>query len=135
MFITHPTGGLKLAAGAAVERKFGERKNKALIRLQAAYDFHLGNATLGPMSAWDLIEDQSNVVYVGFGLGFSICLDPAKAQMIDSAGEYAWGGAASTGFWIDPREEMTVIFLTQLMPSNTFNFRGQLKALTYSALI
>jgi CubicO group peptidase (beta-lactamase class C family) len=72
---------------------------------------------------------------VGFGLGFSVCLDPAQSQMIDSAGEYAWGGAASTAFWIDPRENLVVIFLTQLMPSNTFNFRGQLKALTYSALI
>ncbi len=70
MFLIHPTDSLKLGAGAAVERKFGERKNKALIRLQAAYDFHIGNTTLGPMFAWDLIEDQSNVVYVGFGLGY-----------------------------------------------------------------
>jgi CubicO group peptidase (beta-lactamase class C family) len=88
----------------------------------------LGELSLGRLS-------ETNMEGVGFGLGFSVCLDPAKAQMIDSAGEYAWGGAASTGFWIDPREEMAVIFMTQLMPSNTFNFRGQLKALTYSALI
>jgi len=39
-----------------------------------------------------------------------------------------WGGAASTLFWIDPIEELVVIFMTQLIPSGTFNFRGQLKA-------
>ena len=70
MLFVHPTDGLKLGVGAAVERKFGESKNKALIRLQVAYDFHAGSVTYGPMAAWDLIEDQSNVVYVGFGVGF-----------------------------------------------------------------
>ena len=70
LLVWHPTGGLKLAAGAAVERKFGETKSKALIRLQVAYDFHAGNVSYGPMAAWDLIEDQTNVVFVGFGVGF-----------------------------------------------------------------
>ena len=72
---------------------------------------------------------------VGFGLGFSVALDPARAQLIGSVGEYAWGGAASTAFWIDPDEELIVIFMTQFMPSGTFNFRGQLKTLIYPALI
>ena len=72
---------------------------------------------------------------VGFGLGFSVMLDPAKAQVIGSPGEYAWGGAASTAFWIDPVEDMSVIFLTQLMPSSTYPLRRELKVLTYQALI
>jgi CubicO group peptidase (beta-lactamase class C family) len=72
---------------------------------------------------------------VGFGLGFSVMLDLARAQVVGSPGEYAWGGAASTAFWIDPHEELIVIFLTQFMPSGTFNFRGQLKSLVYSAII
>jgi CubicO group peptidase (beta-lactamase class C family) len=72
---------------------------------------------------------------VGFGLGFSVTLDPARAQVVGSPGEYAWGGAASTLFWIDPSEELVVIFLTQFMPSGTFNFRGQLKSLVYSAIV
>ena len=72
---------------------------------------------------------------VGFGLGFSVTLDPARAQVVGSAGEYAWGGAASTAFWIDPSEELVVIFMTQFMPSNTFNFRAQLKSLIYPAII
>lgn len=71
---------------------------------------------------------------VGFGLGFSVVVDPAAAQVISSAGEYAWGGAASTLFWIDPAEELTVIGLTQLMPSSAYPIRQELKALVYSAL-
>ncbi|MEZ5857176.1 MAG: serine hydrolase domain-containing protein [Hyphomicrobiaceae bacterium] len=43
---------------------------------------------------------------IGFGLGFSVMIDPAKAQIVGSPGEYAWGGAASTAFWCDPAEEI-----------------------------
>ena len=71
----------------------------------------------------------------GFGLGFAITLDLATTQGIGSPGDYGWGGAASTIFWIDPAEELIVIFLTQLMPSGTFNFRGQLKSIVYPAII
>jgi len=72
---------------------------------------------------------------VGFGLGFSVTLDLAKAQAIGSVGEYGWGGMASTAFWIDPAEDMIVIFMTQFMRSGTFNFRGQLKSIIYSAIV
>ena len=72
---------------------------------------------------------------VGFGLGFSVELDAARSHLIGTPGEYAWGGAASTAFWIDPVEELIVIFMTQFMPSGTFNFRGQLKTLIYPALV
>ena len=71
----------------------------------------------------------------GFGLGFSVCLGPARCHTIGSRGEYAWGGAASTTFWIDPVEDLIVIFMTQFMPSGTFNFRGQLKTLIYPAIV
>ena len=72
---------------------------------------------------------------IGFGLGFSVVLDPVKAAVVGSAGEYAWGGAASTTFWVDPREELVVLILTQLLPSSTYPIRRQMKALTYQALI
>jgi CubicO group peptidase (beta-lactamase class C family) len=72
---------------------------------------------------------------IGFGLGFSVVLDPVKAAVVGSAGEYAWGGAASTMFWVDPREELVVLLLTQLLPSSTYPIRRQMKALTYQALI
>jgi CubicO group peptidase (beta-lactamase class C family) len=72
---------------------------------------------------------------IGFGLGFSVMLDPAKAQVIGSPGEFAWGGYAGTSFWIDPQEDMTVIFLTQLIPSSAYPIRRELRVLTYQALI
>lgn len=71
---------------------------------------------------------------VGFGLGFAVGLGPAEQAAVGSAGEFYWGGAASTIFWIDPAEELIVIFMTQLIPSATFNFRGQLKNLVYQAI-
>jgi CubicO group peptidase (beta-lactamase class C family) len=69
---------------------------------------------------------------VGFGLGFAISLSEVAAGAL-GAGDYYWGGAASTIFWVDPNEDLVVIFMTQLMPSATFNFRGQLKNIIYSA--
>ncbi|MCX6048167.1 MAG: serine hydrolase [Chloroflexi bacterium] len=71
---------------------------------------------------------------IGFGLGFSVMLNPAQAQILGSPGEYSWGGAASTAFWIDPVEEQIVIFLTQLMPSSTYPIRRALRVLTYGAI-
>jgi len=72
---------------------------------------------------------------IGFGLGFSVMLDPAKAQVIGSPSEYAWGGMASTMFWIDPQEELTGLLMTQLMPSSSYPLRREMKVLTYQALI
>ena len=71
---------------------------------------------------------------VGFGLGFAQKVDPVRNGYPGSEGSYFWGGLASTLFWVDPREQLIVIFLTQLIPSNTYNFRGQLEALVYAAL-
>ena len=77
---------------------------------------------------------ETSYTGVGFGLGFSILLDPAASQVSGSKGELAWGGAASTAFWIDPLEDMAVVFLTQLLPSSTYNVRRELRSLVYSAL-
>jgi CubicO group peptidase (beta-lactamase class C family) len=71
---------------------------------------------------------------IGFGLGFAVVLDLAKRQGHGSLGEFYWGGAASTAFWVDPEEDLFAIFLTQLMPSSTYNFRGQLRSLVYAAI-
>ncbi len=71
---------------------------------------------------------------IGFGLGFSVVLRPTDAQTIGSAGEFAWGGAASTMFWVDPVEDLTVVAMTQLMPSSAYPIRQEMKALVYGAL-
>jgi CubicO group peptidase (beta-lactamase class C family) len=72
---------------------------------------------------------------VGFGLGFSVMQSPVRAHILGTAGEFAWGGAASTAFWIDPAEDLIVIFMTQLMPSSSYPLRRELRVLTYAALI
>ncbi len=78
---------------------------------------------------------ESSYTGIGFGLGFSVMLDPAKAQIIGTPGEYAWGGAASTSFWIDPAEQMIVIMLTQLTPSSAYPIRRELRVLSYAAVV
>ncbi|WP_345410706.1 serine hydrolase domain-containing protein [Actinomycetospora chlora] len=72
---------------------------------------------------------------VGFGLGFSVVLDPVAYKVPVSAGEMAWGGAASTAFWVDPVERVTAMFFTQLLPSSAHPIRSQLRGLVYQALI
>ena len=69
----------------------------------------------------------------GFGLGFGIVTDPVAAGVIGSAGEFNWGGAAGTVFWIDPVEDLVVIGMIQLMGS-PWPLRAELKTLTYQAL-
>jgi len=78
----------------------------------------------------------SETIYegVGFGLGFANKLDPVGNGFPCTTGSFFWGGLASTLFWVDPVEELVVVFLTQLMPSSTFNFRGQLENIVYGAL-
>jgi CubicO group peptidase (beta-lactamase class C family) len=71
---------------------------------------------------------------MGFGLTVAVSRGPTATGVVGSTGEYSWGGAASTVFWIDPVEQIVCLFLTQLIPSGTFDFRGQLKALVYGAL-
>jgi CubicO group peptidase (beta-lactamase class C family) len=71
----------------------------------------------------------------GFGLGFSVVTDPVALHGMASVGEYGWGGAASTLFWVDPAEEITVMFFTQLMPSSTYPLRVELRSLVAQALV
>jgi CubicO group peptidase (beta-lactamase class C family) len=82
-----------------------------------------------PISAETLFDG------VGFGLGGSVVIDPVTAKVPGSVGEFAWGGAASTAFWVDPAESITAIFLTQLLPSRTYPVRSELRQLVYQALV
>ena len=72
---------------------------------------------------------------IGFGLGFAVVLDPVKASIVASVGEHHWGGAASTFFWLDPLEDLFVVFLTQLIPSSTYPIRRELRTRVYQALV
>ena len=72
---------------------------------------------------------------VGFGLGMSVTLAPVAAKVPGSVGDFGWGGAASTWFMVDPVEDLTLTFMTQLMPSSTHPLRSQLKQMVHQALV
>lgn len=71
----------------------------------------------------------------GFGLQVAVGLGPAETASVGPAGDFMWGGAASTSFWIDPTEDLYAVFMTQLIPSGAFDFRGQLRSLVYGAIV
>ncbi len=81
------------------------------------------------------LNAESPQAGTGFGLGFAVVIDPAGLKVVCSEGELSWGGAASTAFWLDPAEELTVSFFTQLIPSSTHPIRPQLRQLVYQALL
>lgn len=72
---------------------------------------------------------------VGFGLLGSVTLDPVAAKVPGSVGEFGWGGAASTYFWVDPALDIVCVFMTQLLPSGSLPLRSQLKQMVHQALV
>ena len=72
---------------------------------------------------------------LGFGLGFSVVVDQAKTRVACPKGTFAWGGMASTAFWVDPVNEISAMFFTQLIPSGVYPIRQYLRSLVYAALI
>lgn len=106
----------------------------------------LGPKTIGLMTMNHLpgakeLMDSSRSLFteaayggLGFGLGFAVVLDRAKTMTPGNVGEYFWGGAASTAFWIDPKDQIAAVLMTQLLPSSAYPIRHQLRTLVYSAL-
>ena len=70
----------------------------------------------------------------GFGLQVAVGLGPAATSGVGPAGDFMWGGAASTVFWVDPTEDLYAVFMTQILPSGVYDFRGQLRSLVYAAI-
>jgi CubicO group peptidase (beta-lactamase class C family) len=100
------------------------------VRLMASN--HLGT-DLASMSTGGFAE--TSFEGVGFGLGFAVLEDPRKLHSPASPGEFYWGGIYSTGFWVDPVDEISCVFMTQLMPSSYHPIRSQLRQQVYSALV
>ena len=107
-------------------RILGPRTLELMTRNHLKGDVDLTQMAIGTFS-------ETSNAGIGFGLGFAMTIDQTATGGL-SRSDYYWGGAASTIFWVDPEEELAVVFLTQLMPSATFDFRGQLKSLIYSAM-
>ncbi|WP_216851329.1 serine hydrolase [Acidisphaera sp. L21] len=136
------SGGGGLVATAADYMRFcqfmlnkGELDGTRLVG-RKTIELMTANHLNGDMAAMGMPRfSESSYAGVGFGLGFSVTLDPARAQILGTPGEFAWGGAASTAFWVDPAEDMAVVLLTQLMPSSTYPIRRELRVLTYAAVL
>ena len=120
-----------------------------LLRRGGAYD---GGRLLGPRTIAHMVRNhlpggadletfgrplfaETPLRGVGFGLGFSMIIDPARYGVVASLGDYSWGGAASTAFYVDPLEDLTVSFYTQLLPSSTLPIRNHLRQLVNQALV
>jgi CubicO group peptidase (beta-lactamase class C family) len=117
-----------LNGGTANGRRFLSPKTIALMTMN-----HLpGGRELVEMSR--SLFSEATYAGLGFGLGFAVVLDRAKTMTAGNVGEYFWGGAASTAFWIDPKDELAVVFMTQLLPSTTYPIRSQLRTLVYAAM-
>ena len=72
---------------------------------------------------------------MGFGLGFAMVTDPARYGVTASPGEFSWGGMASTAFWVDAVEDVSVVFMTQLMPSSSYPVRRELRTMVNAAIV
>ena len=81
------------------------------------------------------LPDGSAAAGWGFGLGFAVRQDIGQSELIGSAGELTWTGAANTCFWIDPKEELIGLMMTQFSPWNLYPIFRQIKVLTYQAIV
>ncbi|MGK0170084.1 MAG: CubicO group peptidase (beta-lactamase class C family), partial [Gammaproteobacteria bacterium] len=93
------------------------------------------NELSGDLPSLGALEDSGDsMTGIGFGLIGAIMLDPARSAFAGSPGDYCWGGAASTYFWVDPEEDMVVVFMTQLMPPAALPTRREVRRHVYAAL-
>ncbi|MGD0142029.1 MAG: serine hydrolase domain-containing protein [Rhizomicrobium sp.] len=93
------------------------------------------NKLLTDLVAGEGLFSEAGYNGVGFSIGCSVTMDVAKTRVPGSVGEFAWGGAASTAFWIDPREDLAVVFMTQVMGTDArLTLRRDLRTLVYSAM-
>jgi CubicO group peptidase (beta-lactamase class C family) len=95
-----------------------------------------GGAEIADLSPAADAFNESGYRGIGFGLGVAVTLDPARAGIPGTAGEFAWGGMASTAFFVDPKEDMAVLFMTQVIADTAqrVRLRRDLRSLIYGAM-
>lgn len=164
LYAQQPGGGLQPAdgVGANVDRPALELGGGGLI--SSAHDYHRftqmllrggeldGHRLLSPRTVRFMtrnhlpgnadLEQFGRPLYsevpmrgTGFGLGFSVDLEPPATGRPGSAGAYAWGGAASTLFWVDPADQLTAMFFTQVFTLHPLALRGALRQVVYQSLV
>ncbi|MCJ7661300.1 MAG: serine hydrolase, partial [Anaerolineales bacterium] len=80
-------------------------------------------------------EGTEPMLGMGFGLGFGVMLDTAQTGVMGSEGDHGWGGYAETFFWIDPKEDLIAILMTQYLPSQTYPIRKEFRTTVYQAML
>ena len=80
------------------------------------------------------LTDQPFRAGQGFGLGFSVVEDVGARGLPGSLGEFGWGGAYHSTYWVDPVEELVVVYMTQVIPAGGLDDHGRLRALIYQAI-
>ncbi len=140
---TAPSGGGGLISSAADYHRFttmllrGGSLDGVRILSPRTLDFMAANHLPGGIDLAEAEVDgfsESPYNGVGFGLGFAVMLNPLASKMFASAGDFYWGGMASTAFYVDPTEQLTVQFFTQLVPSTTYPIREELRQLVFQAI-
>jgi CubicO group peptidase (beta-lactamase class C family) len=117
-----------LNGGTADGKRYISRKTLDLMTAN-----HLpGGSSIAAMSK--SLFSEAAYEGIGFGLGFATTMNAAQTLMPGSDGDFFWGGAASTFFWIDPQEDLVGIFMTQLIPSSTYPVRREVRTMVYAAL-
>jgi CubicO group peptidase (beta-lactamase class C family) len=162
-YVAHPKGGLAPLPGRSFREPTSAPSGGGGLVGTAADYLRLceclrrggvldGVRLLGPKTVWLMRQNHlpggrdladlskslfSEAMYhgVGFGLGFAMTTDVARTGVAGSPGEYWWGGAASTAFWIDPVEDLSVVFLTQYMPSSQYPVRRELRTMVNAAVV
>jgi CubicO group peptidase (beta-lactamase class C family) len=124
----HRFCAMLLGGGKLGDTRLISRKTLALMTAN-----HLpGGGDLTQHSVGVFAEDDS--AGAGFGLGFAVTVDAPRTGLPTTNGDYYWGGMFSTGFFIDPAEQLSMVFMTQLMPSSTYAVRREVKTLIHAAI-
>ncbi len=117
---------LRLGGSIDGVRVLARRTVQAMVSNQLPHDLaEMGQPTF----------NETSMDGVGFGLGVSVVVDPNRTAWRSSVGEFAWGGYASTAFWVDPVHDVSVVFMTQVMPSDLYPIRAELRSLVLDALV
>ena len=94
-----------------------------------------GGKLLTDLVAGEGLFSEAGYNGIGFSIGCGVTMDIAKTRVQGTPGEFFWGGAASTAFWIDPKEDLAVVFMTQVMGTDArLTLRRDLRTLVYSAM-
>ena len=98
-----------------------------------------GARVLGPRTIQLMTSDHLDSIYstrgLGFGLGFEILEDPGKAAQFGNPGRFGWGGAYASNYWVDPKDGIVCVFMTQLLPNPGLDLPERLRPLIYQAVL